>query len=402
MAVPLPAAGGAQEEEHALKALNRVHVRGFRSLRDITLEPGRITVLIGPNGAGKSNLLSFLRFVPQLDAGSLRSTVALEGGATPLLYRGPKVTTSIQFDLEFEADGYMAVYQAELGRTAEDQLAFLSEGVRTRGTDGNWIRTVDLGVGHLESKLGKKQPKKTKNAVHTVRGWLRHMSFFHFHDTSRSSPLRSPARALEFRGLLPDGRNLAAYLLALQQSEKPDHMAAWRLFHGLVRRIAPFIKELTPTPVNADPETFRFDDPEVALDRVAIRLDWVDEADTRFGVSQLSDGTLRAIALFAALTQPGNALPNFICIDEPELGLHPAALALLAELVRMASQRCQVLLATQSPALLDHFDPTEVVVAEQVDGATRLRRLDPEALNIWLEEYSLSQLFDMNVLGGRP
>jgi predicted ATPase len=139
-----------------------------------------------------------------------------------------------------------------------------------------------------------------------------------------------------------------------------------------------------------------------AGDESAVRLDWVDERDQVFGPHQLSDGTLRCIALFTALAQPVETLPSFLTIDEPELGLHPAALHLLAGLVRSTSAHCQILLATQSPALLDLFEPHEIVVTERKDGSTELRRLDPNALATWLEDYSLSELYDKNVLGGRP
>ena len=116
----------------------------------------------------------------------------------------------------------------------------------------------------------------------------------------------------------------------------------------------------------------------------------------------ISDGTLRCIALFTALGQPVESLPAFLSIDEPELGLHPAALGILASLVRSTSTHAQILLATQSPALLDLFDPQDVVVAERAQGATTFRRLDPDQLAGWLEDYSLSELYDKNVLGGRP
>lgn len=133
-----------------------------------------------------------------------------------------------------------------------------------------------------------------------------------------------------------------------------------------------------------------------------MRLYWNDERDYRFDVHDLSDGTLRAIALFAALTQPPSTRPQFITIDEPELGLHPAAISIFAGLVRSASAHSQILVATQSPALLDEFSPDEVIVAERRGGESGFKRLDPKELEAWLEDYSLSQLYGKNVLGGRP
>ena len=89
-------------------------------------------------------------------------------------------------------------------------------------------------------------------------------------------------------------------------------------------------------------------------------------------------------------------------MDEPELGLHPYAITLLASLIRQASVDTQVILATQSPILLDHFEPEDVLVTERVNGGTKIARLNSEELKVWLEDYSLGQLWEKNELGGRP
>jgi predicted ATPase len=171
----------------------------------------------------------------------------------------------------------------------------------------------------------------------------------------------------------------------LRESEDPAAKASWRLIEGTVRRLAPFISELRPN-----------------QDRHGTKLEWVDEKGAAFGPAHLSDGTLRALALVTALAQPQAGMPLLSCIDEPELGLHPAALGMLCGLISSVSTRRQVIVATQSPVVLDHFEPEQVVVAERRDGTTELRRLDPAPLASWLEDYSLSELYDKNVLGGRP
>jgi predicted ATPase len=372
--------------------ITRVHVEGFRSLRDVTFEPGPVTVLIGPNGAGKSNVLGFLGLVPTLWRRSLARYVARAGGASQILYRGQPEASHLSFRVEWDGE---ATYQARLEADASDGMFFAEESV----TNAAAKRTVFAG-SQPESRLAASVVNSHNPDSQRVVEAFGNMRVFHFHDTSGAAPLRTNSRAINHRRLEADGSNLASYLLWLRDSEEPSHRAAWTLFSGLVRRVAPFIKELVPTPVNADPDTFRLDDPEGRIDTVTIRLDWIDDQDTRFGVTHLSDGTLRAIALYAALTQP--ALPAFICIDEPELGLHPAALNILVGLIRSVSNRCQVVLATQSPAFLDHFSAEEVVVAERVDGATQLRRLEADKLASWLEDYSLSELYEKNVLGGRP
>jgi predicted ATPase len=219
----------------------------------------------------------------------------------------------------------------------------------------------------------------------TVDYWLSQLTFFHFHDTSMTSALRTHARAADDRDLRSDGSNLAAYLGRLEHS---DEGKAWRRINHFVGRIAPSVKALSPTPT--------------ANNGNAVRLDWIDDQDERFGAHQLSDGTLRAIALITALAQPTQTLRKFISIDEPELGLHPAAIHLLAELARSVSRHTQILLATQSTALLDNFSPEEIVVVERNAGASSFHRLDPAALEGWLDDYSLSEVFEKGVIGGRP
>jgi predicted ATPase len=364
--------------------LNRVHVSGFRSLRDIDLHLTPVTVLIGPNGAGKSNLLWALEMVRMLAFESLQLFVGERGGATYLMHYGPRQTAAIDLTLEFTNLADENAYEARLGYGADESLIFLSEraGYR-RGPAMPW-RWTDLGAGHRESAL--KGAAETDPVAKAVRWLLRQINFYHFHDTSRRSPLRTLSFA-DASGdyLRSDGSNLPAFLLGLKESAESADQAAWKLIQGSIRRIAPFIIALAPVE-----------------DRRNVKLEWVDDKGATFGPAHLSDGTLRAIALIAALCQPDRDMPLLSCIDEPELGLHPAALELLCGLISSVATHHQVIVSTQSPVILNHFEPEQVVVAERADGATKLKRLDREQLASWLEDYSLAELYDKNVLGGRP
>lgn len=366
------------------KALTRVQVEGFRSLRDVTLEPGRVTVILGPNGAGKSNLLALLEMIPKMYTGALQRFVGERGGASALLHYGPKVTPRMRIRLDFSQEGGANAYEAELAYAAGDKLYFEGEQARYTKPGAADESTFVVDSGHEESSLKRVAEASKHPTARTVAWWLSRMSFFHFHDTSA---LRQHAVASQDRFLHSEGRNLAAFLYRLRHSDVPGDQAAWKRISLLVRRIAPSVAELTPVAVNPG------EDPPSR-----VRLDWIDDRGETFGVQDLSDGTLRVIALITALAQPASTLPAFIAIDEPELGLHPAALALLAGLVRSVSTRCQVVLATQSPALLDHFTAEDVVVVDRVDGESQFRRLDTEALSEWLDAYTLSELFDKNVL----
>lgn len=371
--------------------ITRIRVAGFRSLRDIELQPGQTTVLIGPNGCGKSNLLSALRMVSMMRTQSLRNFVAEEGGASALLHGHAKTTAAIDIRIECEDAAGTTAYCASLKHGAGDTLFFRNESVEHRREASQPFSSTPLGAGHFESNLGIAASTDRAGTPAVVNEWLSRMSFFHFHDTSAQAPLRQNSRRADDKYVRSDGSNLAAVLHRLGTSLAEDDRAAWRRIEALVRRIAPFVKALEPSPVNAaDPH------------QSAVRLFWVDDRDDRFDVSALSDGTLRAIALITALSQPLSRLPRFISIDEPELGLHPAAISLLVGLVRSISTHAQVLLATQSPKLLDEFNADEVVVVERRGNATELRRLQFTELQDWLKDYSLSSLYDMNVLGGRP
>lgn len=372
--------------------LTRIRVGGYRSLSDVTLEPGRVTVLIGPNSAGKSNLLSFFQVLSLLPKGGLRRFVAECGGASGLLHYGPKHTPNFWFQLDLTGDDASQSYAGNLGYAAGERLIFYAEGV-TQLAEGSEPEHRVAIESHDESGFAPGARHWEHPAPAAVDRWLRRVSVYHFHDTSLASALRRNSPGGDDTALGSDGYNLAAFLHRLMRSDDRDDQAAWRRINMLVRRIAPAVVELLPQPV--DPA----DDGDVPKH---VRLRWRDDRGDMFGVEALSDGTLRAIALVTALGQPQSTLPALLSIDEPELGLHPAALALIAELIRSASTRSQIVLATQSAALLDHFEADEVVVVERRDSASELRRLIPEQLRDWLAEYSLSELYDKSVLGGRP
>lgn len=366
------------------KALERIRIAGFTSLRDVTLEPGRLTVLIGPNGSGKSNVLRALQMIPLMRTGSLQRFVAESGGASALLHYGPKRTGRIEVELDFVQSGARNRYRAWLAFTAGDKLMYADEAVGYSPSLDAEMSETSLGGTHWESELESATPQDT--TARTVNWLLANLTFFHFHDTSMTSALRTHARLEDDRYLRSNGSNLASFLFRLKRSEGESEHKAWRRINRVVQQIAPCVKTLSPT----------------AMDGGSVRLDWIDDQDERFGSHQLSDGTLRAIALVTALSQPVDQLPLFMSIDEPELGLHPAAIRLIADLARSVSRHSQVLFATQSTAFLDHFDLEDVVVVERTDGATRLERKDEEKYQAWLADYSLSEVFDKGVIGGRP
>jgi len=184
------------------------------------------------------------------------------------------------------------------------------------------------------------------------------------------------------RYLKEDAGNLGAFLMRLQQQSPVDY-----------RRIVDTVRQALPF----------FADFELSLVYDSVLLQWREVgSDVIFSAGQAADGMLRFIALVALLMQPEDNLPDVLILDEPELGLHPFAIEILSELIRAASRTIQVIVATQSVSLIDRFDPESVVVVERRGRESMFQRLDPEAYRSWLEEYSVSELWEKNVIGGRP
>jgi predicted ATPase len=209
---------------------------------------------------------------------------------------------------------------------------------------------------------------------------------YHFHDTSASARARGYCYVGNDRRLMPDAGNVAAMLYRFRRE---DSNPAYRRILGTIRQIAPFLADFVLEPTGQENKD--------------IILNWQDkDSGDVFGPHQLSDGTLRFIALATLLLQPQALLPDVIVIDEPELGLHPAALNLVGGLLRSASHHTQVVVATQSAALVDSFDPDDVVVVNRRDGASTFERLREEQLKNWLQDYTLGQLWEKNVVGGGP
>jgi predicted ATPase len=365
--------------------LDYITVKGFKSIASVEkLALGPINVLVGPNGSGKSNFVGVFSFLHAIREGRLQDYVRKTGGAEQLLHFGSKVTSEIRLHISFLQE--VNQYTISLKATDDDSLYVANEWVsfwdKERGFERPLQESLTSHDGGREA--GISDPKGIR-----IRSWVRlrlgKWRLYHVHDTSDSSAMRKTAQVNDNRFLRPDGSNLPAFLYLLQQK----HDASYGLIRSSVQRVAPFFDdfELRPDPLNED----------------AIRLAWKHKnSDQYFGTSSLSDGTLRFIALATLFLQPEEFRPSVILVDEPELGLHPFAITLLASLIKMASEKTQVIVSTQSPLLLDHFQPEDVLVADRVDGRTQFTRLDTQRLSSWLEDYSLGQLWEKNEFGGRP
>jgi predicted ATPase len=373
-----------------MRRITSLQLHGYKSVGALPNLPfGECTVLIGANAAGKSNLLSFFRLLNWLATppGLLQLNVARLGGGNNLLHGGAKVTRSVQASLELSSDSDPHTYSFELVHAVPDTLIITREegpeGTLTAARDGrsSYNGNVSRAGGFLESRLLQAAEDDNPRAEE-IAALFRGIGFFHFHDTSETARIRQRWAVEDAQQLKEDAGNLAPFLHRLAR-ERPAHYS----------RITETIRQVVP----------QFADFVLSPDNGTLLLQWRESgSDLHFGPGQASDGTLRVMALLALLLQPPENLPPVLVIDEPELGLHPSAIHLVAGLLLNASRHAQVIVATQSPALLNHFEPEQVVVVDRPGSGSVFRRLDSAQLADWLEEYTLGELWEKNVLGGKP
>ena len=367
--------------------IEKITIKGYKSIRsleDFKMRP--INILIGSNGAGKSNFIDFFRLLHELVEQRLQFTINEKGGADKHLFLGPKVTTELTSEIYFGLNGY----EFELKPTVDNRFVFSREKTFFRGNYGP-IKTA-LNSGDFESKLKAAvqdgpQENIAKHIYSDISSWV----VYHFHDTSDTAAMRRQETVRDDKRLRPDAANLASFLWML----KKEHESVYEMIRETVQLVTPFFSDflLRPRRNNGD---------EVIL------LEWRQKnSDYPFHPSQLSDGTLRFMALATALLQPNP--PATILLDEPELGLHPYALNILAGLIKQAAARgrarsgTQLIISTQSADLVDAFLPEDIVVVDRQAGESRFRRLSAEELGDWLVgEYSLGELWQKNVYGGSP
>jgi len=362
--------------------LDTITVKGFKSIASIEkLKLGAINVLIGPNGSGKSNFIGVFSFLHAIREGQLQDYVARAGGADKVLHFGSKVTQAIEIRISFL--GGVNQYEIALGATEADQL-YPSFETAYFWDKQRFPKPYAHPLNSRGSEAGISDPNSQRTA-RFVRDHLGSWRLYHFHDTSSSSPMKKTADINDNRYLRPDGSNLAAFLYFL----KLKHEISYDLIRRTVQLVAPFFEDFLLEPQRLNPDK--------------IRLEWRHKgSEAYFDASSLSDGSLRFIALTTLFLQPEAYRPSVILVDEPELGLHPYAITLLASLMKQASVKTQVIVSTQSPLLLDHFQPEDVLVTDRVDGGTQFTRLESARLATWLENYSLGQLWEKNEFGGRP
>ncbi|MDR2880491.1 MAG: AAA family ATPase [Azoarcus sp.] len=377
--------------------LKKISVQGFKSIEKQTIELGALNVLVGANGSGKSNLLSALSFFRTSTLGGLDDLVKRQGGANRILHHGKKTTKACFFSCEEDRFSYEQTLIPVAGDSlavAKEKLTILNS--ETESSEGgadidsleDMLRDEErqylkerVVQGGMTQEDADEELASYPSAKRHIENWRR----YHLHDTSDTSAIKSLCNVDDNRALREDASNLAAYLFWLKNKE--SH--AYQRIVSIVNLVIPYFEDFALAPLRQNERT--------------IQLEWKQKnSDAYFDAYSLSDGSLRFIALTTLLNQPDWAMPSLIVIDEPELGLHPLALRLLVEMLEAASQKTQIIIATQSATLLDDC-PIDVVIVVDHDGrGSQFRRLSAEDYAAWLENFSVGELWLKNVFGGRP
>ena len=343
-----------------------VDIQGYKSIRSQKVSLGRMNILIGGNGAGKSNFLSVFNLVKAVSEEGLDAWVEENGGANRILHLGRKITPGIQLSFWFN----------KKGRNEQNELFLAFEESADR------LALKYVGTTSLENARSFHTSSRSLDGEEAR--FFSPLRVYHFVDTGKTSPIKQNCNVNDNRFLRSDGSNLAAVLYYISQK----YPKRFSQIERTIAEIAPFFAgfDLQPSRINDS----------------IIRLTWRQKgaSDAYLDAEQLSDGTLRMMCLVTLLMQP--ELPAVILIDEPELGLHPAALALFCALVRKAAKDSQIIISTQSIDIVNQFSPEDIIVCDNDGEETVFKRLDDMDLSAWQNDYSLGELWEKNVFGGNP
>ena len=360
-----------------------IHIQGFRRLVDVKLALRPLMVMIGANGCGKTSLLEAWRLLAKSADGKLSDTISSLGGFGELLTRprsaGDETTgLSIAVRLKEQSESRGKLFDDD-EESFSIRLARVGYGFRidqelpiTESVSGTPAEIFSRTLGTETQLSGAKGDKER-----ILRETLASAGFFRPFDLA---DLRRPQSVQP--ELLPGehGEALVACLYSLRETDRDRFEIVEDWLHA------------------AFPDFERLEFPPVAAGMLA--LAWKDRQFTQpIYTHQLSEGTLRFLWLTALLSS--RHLPAVTLIDEPEVSLHPQLLMLLVEMMREASKRTQIIVATQSESLVRFLNPEEILVADLEEGATKFTWGDDLDIDHWLKDFSLNELWTMGVLGGR-
>jgi predicted ATPase len=346
--------------------MDYIEIKGYKSIKEVKIDLKPINIFIGSNGSGKSNFISFFEFLDNLYNKNLQAYIGLRGGINKYLYKGLENASKIEGFVRFkdginsysfvlEPSGDSFVISKEVLWYHENPLEFREFTREAQVKNNGWYRGKFIQkylVGHKK---------------------------YHFHDTGQSSPFNAQMNIDQDSLILYEqGENLAPILFKIRQ----NHPKIYNRIVMNIQSIAPYFSDFV---LNPNEKGF-------------VGLYWNDKYSRYiYNVTDFSDGTIRFIALSILFMQPN--LPKTIVLDEPELGLHPQAIAKLAGMIQSATlSESQVIIATQSADLISYFNPDDIIAVDNNNGYSEFSRLDAGKLQVWLEDYTLGDLWRKNII----
>ncbi len=360
--------------------LKHLKVEGFKSISKFDQPMGDINIFIGANGAGKSNLISIFTFLGNLSQGKLSNYVETEGGAERFFHFGSKHTSQIMFDLEVGMNGYHVEFSHS---PFDDSLVFDKETCTIETSSKLWPLSPVNGESGFRSFDGQYVIKYTKQYLDACR-------VYHFHDSSSQAKFKKTNKLVNNLYLERDAANIASFLYRLKNSKTDKFQQSYQQIVTVIQSVAPFFHDFSLEPTGEEGDE-------------NILLRWIHtKHENPFSANILSDGTARFICLATLFLQPETLRPNTIILDEAELGLHPAALSILADIIKSVSKETQVICSTQSVTFANSFEPEDFIVADAKDGVSHFHRPETDELKQWLEDYGMGDIWAKNLIGGRP
>jgi len=359
--------------------LHQIKINGFKSIKNLDLKMKPINILIGANGAGKTNFISLFSFLRNLSEGKLQTYTERQGYANTFFHFGSKVTPRIIIDIDIGNNGYHAEF---VHSESNDVLVFDTEYCTVKTSKYIWGIKGKLG----ESGLLPGSESDSDYVRKYTREYLQKCRVYHFHDTSPTAGFKLAQKLSSVVFLNSDASNLAPFLHYLRNI----HHSSYQEIIATIQTVAPFFHDfyLEPNGENGDK---------------SLLLRWIHrDYDQPFSANQLSDGTARFICMAVLFLQPERYRPSTIILDEPELGLHPAALNVLSEIIKTTSKTNQIICSTQSVAFANQFEPEDFIVVDQEKGVSTFKRPDKQILELWLEDYGMGDIWTKNLIGGRP
>ncbi len=337
--------------------IDYLQIEGYRSIKSQRVELHPMNVLLGANGVGKSNFLSVFSFFRMLIQ-SREWEYAAASKAAHTLYMGRAVTDKVKLQFHFV---------------------------------GSWIDSLGIELKDVDNTLRVRSMQiedhggiEEKSRGELLRALVDQYWVHHFPNTGEKSSYRSANLINDNRLLRADGSNLAALLYRIRLT---DDMR-FRMIEDYIRGMVPSFGYFNLMPSGTDESE--------------IHLQWYPKGreDVLFDERHLSDGSLRMMSLVTLLLQP--VLPELVLIDEPEIGLHPAAMTMIGDLLKKAAQKTQVIISTQSIDMVNQFQPEDVLVCNYKDSQSQYRRLNSAELEQWIEDYTIGEMWEKNIFGGQP